>query len=95
MKRHFCDKCKNEFKEEQYSSEEFGEFDNFINDIDEDELEEKIVKIIKSHDQGDGVELNTIVEIIGGNLDLIEDILKKMCLNTKIYKISNNIYKLN
>jgi hypothetical protein len=86
---------KYEFKEEEYSSDEFGEFDNFINDLDEDELEEKIVKIIKSHDKGDGVELNTLFEIIGGNLDLIEDILKKMCLNTKIYKISNNIYKLN
>ena len=86
---------KTEIKEAKYSSDEFGEFNNFINDIDEDELEEKIVKIIKSHDKGDGVELNTLIEIIGGDMDLIEDILKKMCLNTKIYKISNNIYKLN
>ena len=85
---------KTEFKEEKYT-DEFGEFNNFINDIDEDELEEKIVKIIKSHDKGDGVELNTLTDIIGGDMDLIEDILKKMCLNTKIYKISNNIYKLN
>jgi len=84
-----------EFKEEKYNTDEFGEFNNFTNEINEDELEEKIVKIIKSHDKGDGVELNTFFGIIGGDIELIEDILKKMCLNSKIYKISNNIFKLN
>lgn len=86
---------KTEFKEEKYNSEEFGEFDDFTDDIDEDELEEKLVKVIKSHDKGDGVELNILIGIIGGNVDLIEDILKKMALNSKIFKISKNIYKLN
>lgn len=65
------------------------------NILDEDEIGEKIIEIISKNDKGDGVGL----QIILNNLeieqqDLIQDIITRLCLNTKIYSIKEDIYKL-
>ena len=74
--------------------EDFDEWDNDLSDIDDSEVEERVYNLIKSMDQGDGVSFKEIVNNLEIDKTIIEDILKKLCLNTRIYNTYDDSYKI-
>lgn len=82
---------------ENFEFEDFDELDEFSSDslsFNEIELEEMVIDFIKKNDHGDGVSVDKIRSGLNKSKDVIEEILKRLTMNTKIYSLSTGIYKL-
>ncbi len=75
-------------------SDEFDEDESEELNYDKEEIEETIFEIIKNYDNGDGVSIKIVIKNSGINKNIIEETLRKLSLNTKIYSTKNGNYKI-
>ncbi|MBD3352664.1 MAG: hypothetical protein GF364_14350 [Candidatus Lokiarchaeota archaeon] len=81
-------------EQEPKIDENIDDFDLDPSDFDELELEDIVIETIKHNDVGDGVSLNDIIKKTNISKDVVEDIIKRLILNTKVYSTKNDNYKL-
>ena len=82
---------------ENFEFDDFDELNEFSSDslsFNEIELEEMVIDFIKKNDHGDGVSADKIRSGLNKSKEVIEEILKRLTMNTKIYSLSTGIYKL-
>lgn len=82
------------------SSKAFDEFDEFdkLNEeessLKRENIEQEILNFIEKNDEGNGVSLNSIVSNLGVEKRIVENSLKKLSINTKIYTTRSGNYQL-
>jgi Holliday junction resolvasome RuvABC ATP-dependent DNA helicase subunit len=77
--------------------DEFDEFEQLNEEkisLNREDLEKMIFDYIEKNDEGDGVNINKIASNIGIDKKIVDDVIKKLCINMKIYSITTGKYQI-
>ncbi|MHA1870804.1 MAG: OB-fold nucleic acid binding domain-containing protein [Promethearchaeota archaeon] len=75
-------------------SDDFGN-DEFEDQFDEDLIQERVLEFIKKNDKGSGVSIQLIEKSLSVPNELLEEIMRRLLISSKIFKQGNNNFSAN